>query len=140
MRFLLDTNVISALRRGSRRYNRNVATWYGKLDERDIFTSVIVMGEIRRGIEQIRKRNDTEQAEVLERWFKQTTRQFSDRILPVDAAVADTWGKITAIRPVPVDDSLLAATAIEHHMILATRNVAHVSGLGVQIINPFEEA
>ena len=98
------------------------------------------MGEIRRGIEQIRKRNDTEQAEVLERWFKQTTRQFSDRILPVDAAVADTWGKITAIRPVPVDDSLLAATAIEHHMVLATRNVAHVSGLGVQIINPFEEA
>ena len=138
MRFLLDTNVVSALRRSSRRYNRNVATWYEKLDERDIFTSVIVMGEIRRGIEQIRKRNDTEQAEVLERWFKQTTRRFSDRILPVDAAVADTWGKITAIRPVPVDDSLLAATAIEHGMILATRNVAHVSGLGAQIINPFD--
>ena len=138
MRFLLDTNVISALRRGSSRYNRNVATWYEKLDERDIFTSVIVMGEIRRGIEQIRKRNDTEQAEVLERWFQQTTRRFSDRILPVDAAVADTWGKITAIRPVPVDDSLLAATAIEHGMVLATRNVAHVSGLGSQIINPFD--
>ena len=121
MRFLLDTNVISALRRGSSRYNRNVATWYEKLDERDIFTSVIVMGEIRRGIEQIRKRNDTEQAEVLERWFQQTTWRFSDRILPVDAAVADTWGKITAIRPVPVDDSLLAATAIEHGMVLATK-------------------
>ena len=105
----MDTNVVSALRRSSRRYNRNVATWYEKLEERNIFTSVIVMGEIRRGIEQIRKRNDTEQAEVLERWFKQTTRRFSDRILPVDAAVADTWGKITAIRPVPVDDSLLAA-------------------------------
>ena len=139
MRFLLDTNVISALRSG-RRYNRNVATWYEKLDERDIFTSVIVMGEIRRGIEQIRNRKDTEQAEVLERWFQQTTRRFSDRILPVDAAVADTWGKITAIRPVPVDDSLLAATAIEHGMILATRNIAHVSGLGARIINPFEES
>ena len=139
MRFILDTNVISALRRGSRRYNRNVAKWYEKLDERDIFTSVIVMGEIRKGIEQTRGRNYTEQAVALERWFQQTTRGFSDRILPVDAAVADTWGRIMAIRPVPPEDSLIAATAIEHSMVLATRNTAHVSGLGAQLINPFDE-
>ena len=139
MRFLLDTNVISALRMGSRQYNRNVETWYEKLDERDIFTSVIVMGEIRKGIEQARRRNDTEQADALERWFQQTTRRFADRILPINAAVADTWGRAMAIRPVPVEDSLLAATAIEHNMILSTRNVAHVTGLGAQLINPFEE-
>ena len=139
MRFILDTNVISALRKGSRQYNRNVSAWYGKLAERDIFTSVIVMGEIRKGIEQARGRNDTAQAVALERWFQQITRGFADRILPVDAAAADTWGRIMAIRSVPVEDSLLAATAIEHNMVLATRNTGHVSGLGAQLINPFEE-
>jgi predicted nucleic acid-binding protein len=115
-----------------------VTTWYEKLDESDIFTSVIVIGEIRKGIEQVRGRNDTEQAEVLETWLQQTTRRFADRILPIDTAVADTWGRIMAIRPVPVEDSLLAATAIEHDMVLATRNIADVSGLGAQTINPFE--
>ena len=139
MRFILDTNVISALRMGSRQYNRNVATWYEKLAERDIFTSVIVMGEIRKGIEQARGRNDTEQADALERWFQQITRGFADRILPIDAAAADTWGRVMAIRSVPVEDSLLAATAIEHNMVLATRNTVHVSGLGAQLINPFDE-
>ena len=137
MRFLLDTNVISALRMG-RQYNQDVATWYEKLDGSDIFTSVIVMGEIRKGIEQVRGRNDAEQAKVLEKWLQQTTQRFADRILPIDAAVADTWGRIMAIRTVPVEDSLLAATAIEHDIVLATRNIADVSGLGARTFNPFD--
>ena len=137
MRFLLDTNVISALRMG-RQYNQDVATWYEKLDGSDIFTSVILMGEIRKGIEQVRGRNDAEQAKVLEKWLQQTTQRFADRILPIDAAVADTWGRIMAIRPVPVEDSLLAATAIEHDIVLATRNIADVSGLGARTFNPFD--
>lgn len=135
MRFLLDTNVISEVRKGPR-CDPNVSSWYSGVEESQIHLSALTIGEIRRGIELI-QRHDVEQAKVLNSWLEEVMNRFSARILAVDAQVADTWGKLSAIRPVPVTDGILAATAMVHDLTLVTRNVSDVAGLGVQVLNPF---
>ena len=134
--FLLDTNVISELRKGDKCAAR-VAAWYAGIPEADLFTSVIVAGELRKGVERLRRR-DPRQAEALDRWLREIERSYADRVLPIDARVADVWGRISAIRPVPVADGLLAATVRVHDMILVTRNSSDVEGLGAAVLNPFE--
>ena len=134
--FLLDTNVISELRRGESS-NIGVANWYAGVRDADLFTSALVMGEIRRGIARLVQRQDYRQANILEVWLEASRDFFADRVLPVDSAVADTWGRMYAIRNVPVVDGLLAATAIVHDLTLITRNIAHVQELGVALLNPF---
>ena len=137
MRFLADTNIISEVRKGSR-CDENVARWYSQVGEEEIFISVITLGEIRKGVEQLRKRGDTAQSAMLETWLHQVTERFSDRILPITANIADTWGRISSIRPVPISDGLMAAAAINHDLTLATRNLRDVEGLGARIMNPFD--
>ena len=134
--FLLDTNVISEVRKGGRS-DPNVSNWYTGIGESDLFISSLTVGEIRRGIELVRRRADIEQAEALETWLQTVFEEFSGRILSVDADVADTWGRISASRPVPVVDGLLAATAVVHDMTLVTRNVSDVEGLGARVLDPF---
>ena len=134
--FLIDTNVISELRKGDR-CDAGVATWYSGLEDADLFLSVLVTGEVRKGIELARPR-DSQQAIALERWLQEVERSFRERILPVDTRVADTWGAMSAIRPIPVVDGLLAATAKTHALTLATRNASDVQGLGAAVLNPFE--
>jgi predicted nucleic acid-binding protein len=134
--FLIDTNVISELRKGSR-CNPTVAAWWQKVEEADLFLSPLVLGEIRKGVE-LARRHDPQKAEVLERWLLEILEGFSDRLLPVDGRVADEWGRMNAIRPVSVIDALLAATAKVNGLTLVTRNEADVAGLGVDILNPFE--
>ena len=90
MTYLLDTNVISELRKGDR-CDDNVTAWYTGVEETDIFLSVLVLGELRRGIEQLRRR-DPQQTVVLERWLKETALRFAGRILLVDDAIAELWG------------------------------------------------
>ncbi len=134
--FLIDTNVISELRKGDR-CDARVAAWYAGLEDTDLFLSVLVTGEIRKGIELARPR-DSQQAVALERWLQEVERSFGDSILPVDIQVADTWGAMSAIRPIPVVDGLLAATAKTHTLTLATRNASDVQGLGAAVLNPFQ--
>ena len=134
--FLLDTNVISELRREGRR-NVGVSNWYAGVQYDNLFTSALVLGEIRKGIVRLFQRQDYRQANILEIWLETSREFFADRILPVDAAVADTWGQMHAIRNVPVVDGLLAATAIVHGLTLVTRNVSHVQGLGADLLDPF---
>ena len=134
--FLLDTNVVSEVRKG-RRSDPNVANWYAGADQSALFISALTLGEIRRGIELARRRGDVRQAETLEAWLQTVVERFSGRILSVDADVADAWGRMSAIRPAPVADALLAATASVHDMTLVTRNVADVEGLGVDVLDPF---
>ncbi len=134
--FLLDTNVISDVRRRGRG-DPGVAEWYANIPEADLFLSVLTIGEVRRGIEQSRQRGDNPQADVLESWLGTVRDKFMSRVLPVDEEVAETWGRISAIRPVPVEDALLAATAIVNDFTLVTRNTKHVQGLGARILNPF---
>jgi predicted nucleic acid-binding protein len=133
--FLIDTNIISEVRKGSR-CDPNVASWYASIDDDDLYLSVLVLGEIRKGVEQARLR-DPAKAEALEAWLKAVDAAFGERILPVDRAVADEWGRMSATRSIPVIDGLLAATAKTRHMTLVTRNDADVMGLGARLLNPF---
>ena len=134
--FLLDTNIISEVRKG-RRSDPNVSNWYASVSESQLFISSLTIGEIRRGIELALRRRDVDQAEALETWLQTVIQRFSGRILTVDTEEADTWGQISAIRPVPVVDGLLAATAMTHDLTLVTRNVSDVEGLGVRVLDPF---
>jgi hypothetical protein len=133
--YLIDTNVISELRKGAR-CNALVASWYAELKDGDLYLSVLVLGEIRKGVERIRPRNPAK-AEAIESWLGEVDAAFGDRVLGIDRAVADEWGRMSALRSIPVIDGLLAATAKVHHMTLATRNDADVAGLGARILNPF---
>ena len=136
MSFLIDTNIISEVRKGAR-CNAGVARWWAEVAEGDLWLSPLILGEIRKGIELARRR-DPDKASVLAAWLGEVVTGFGDRLLPVDAAVADEWGRMSAIRPVPVIDALLAATAKANGLTLVTRNEADVAGLGVEVLNPFD--
>jgi toxin FitB len=135
---LLDTNVVSELRKGARASPR-VRTWFEGVASEEIHLSVLVVGEVRRGIERIRAR-DARQAAALERWLSTVVASHAERILPVDTRVAEQWGRLTATRPGSVIDTLMAATAMVHGLVLVTRNVEDVAWTGVSYLNPFEPA
>jgi len=132
--WLLDTNVLSELRKGERA-NPGVRAWYAGAPAVELYTSVLVLGEIRRGIESVRRR-DAISATALEHWLGRMVEGFADRILPIDATVADRWGALNVPDPVPTVDGLLAATALVHDLVLVTRNVRDVSGTGVRVLDP----
>jgi predicted nucleic acid-binding protein len=134
--YLIDTNIISEVRKG-RRCDPNVAAWYRSIRDDELFLSVLVVGEIRQGIERLRPRNPR-QAHALEGWLEELLQSFGDRILPVDEKVAQNWGRLNAAKVFPVVDSLLAATAEAHGLTLATRNVKDIAGSEVRCLNPFE--
>jgi toxin FitB len=133
--FLLDTNVVSELAKA--RPNPKMIAWLGAVPSTDLFLSVITLGEIRKGIE--RKRvTSLEDATRLEAWFTTLALRYPTRILPFDEQSADHWGRLMALHPtVPVEDGQLVATALQHRLTFATRNVRHISGTGVSFINPF---
>jgi predicted nucleic acid-binding protein len=134
--FLIDTNIISEVRKGDR-CDAAVAAWWSGVAEDDLWLSALVLGEIRKGVELARRR-DPQKAAVLETWLSDVVSGFGDRVLPVDASVAEEWGRMNAIRPVPVIDALLAATARANDLTLVTRNEADVAGLGIEVLNPFQ--
>jgi len=134
--FLIDTNIISEVRKGAR-CNLGVAKWWAEVAEGDIWLSTLILGEIRKGVELARRR-DAEKASVLEAWLGEVVSSFGDRVLSVDSATAEEWGRMSAIRHVPVIDALLAATAKTNGLTLVTRNEADVVGLGVDVLNPFD--
>ena len=135
MTWLIDTNVIAEVRKGAR-CNRDVAAWWQGVEDRDLFLSVLTLGEIRKGVEAVRAR-DPVKAAALAPWLSDVVDAFGTRILGVVGAVAETWGRMCAIRSVPVVDGLLAATASAHGLVLVTRNIGDVEGLGVRVLNPF---
>ena len=137
MTFLLDTNVVSELRKGARADDA-VRAWIAEVDDQELFISVLVIGEIRKGIERVRRR-DAAAANMLDTWLSGISTSYSSRILPVTAAIAEAWGRFNVPDPLPVIDALIAATAHVHHMAVVTRNVSDLSRTGVPVINPFED-
>jgi toxin FitB len=135
MSLLLDTNVVSELRKAERADSR-LLDWFHDVADEEIHLSVLVIGELRRGFETIRER-DAAQAATLERWLARLTATHVDRIVPVDLRVADQWGRLAAIRTGSVIDTLMAATALVHGLVLVTRNVKDVAWTGVSCLNPF---
>ena len=135
MTFLLDTNIVSELRKGMRAHP-GVAAWFAGANDQELCVSVLVVGEIRRGVEAVRRR-DPAQSGAIERWLGRLVRDYGDRILPVNRAVAEEWGRRSAVRTSSVIDTLLAATARVHNLTLVTRNVRHFAWTGVSCLNPF---
>ena len=136
MTFLIDTNIISEVRKGDHG-DPAVATWWNGVSEDDLWLSSLVLGDIRKGVELARRR-DPRRTEALEVWLTEVMSRFGNRVLPVDTAVAEQWGRMNAVRPLPVIDGLLAATAKANGLTLVTRNVADVAELDVDVLNPFE--
>jgi len=134
--FLLDTNIVSELGRGPAAHE-GVVAWFDDQSPRELFLSVMTIGEIQQGIEQLRATNNR-RAAALDRWLAGLVQFYEDRLLDVDGDVAEEWGRLRASGPVPVVDALLAATARVHDLTLVTRNVRDFAGLRVRTLNPFE--
>lgn len=135
MSYLLDTNVLSELRR--KQPNAGVIAWMSKRPTTTLYLSVLTLGEIRKGVDSVL---NTERRLALLDWLESDLQNFfSGRILPIDLTVADRWGRIVAAagRPVPAIDSLIGATAAQHGLSLVTRNVRDYENLGLDIINPW---
>jgi toxin FitB len=134
VKYLLDTNVLSEVRRP--RGDEGVKRWISSAHTAELYLSALVAGEIRRGIERL-KRRDPVGAEVYEAWLGTVLRDYADRILPVDAEIADEWGRMSVPDPIPIVDGLMAATAKVRGMTFVTRNTADVERTGVRVLNPF---
>lgn len=136
--FLIDTNVVSELRKKSK-MNAGVKAFFKKveLDKSDLYLSVISVGELRRGVEQIRHRGDIKQADLLEKWLHIVLDEFSQNILSFDKDEAQLWGKLRSPHHENALDKQIAATALIYDMTVVTRNVDDFIGTGVKVINPF---
>ena len=135
MSYLIDTNVLSELRKAERG-DRHVVGWFGAVGDDEIFLSVLTIGELRRGIASVQRR-DSKSASALNRWLRGIIESFHDRILPVDAPIAEEWGRMNVPDPLPVVDSLLAATAKVRGLTLVTLNTKDIARTGVNCFNPF---
>lgn len=135
MSYLVDTNVISEVRKGSR-CDPAVAAWWAKVPATEIFLSVLTIGEIRKGIENLRRR-DVRSAIALENWLSRVIRGQDNRIIDVDLDVVEEWGRMSVPNPLPAIDSLIAATAKVHGLTLVTRNVPDMARTGVDALNPW---
>jgi toxin FitB len=130
--FLLDTSVISEIRRGR---DPHVQAWTGGVEDVDLYLSVLTLGEIRKGIERLLDR-DNAQAQVFADWLGELPKR-RDRILEIDARIAGEWGRLNAVAPRNTVDSLIAATARVHDLTVVTRNTTDFDGCNVQLLNPW---
>ena len=136
MKYLLDTNVLSEVRKGSNAHPA-VRKWWSETDFREIHVSVMVLGEIRQGVERL-KVKDPLRAREIERWLQSITNTLGARLLVVNHKIADQWGRMGIKRTLPLVDSILAATAVAHGLTLVTRNIKDIQDTGVSYLNPFD--
>jgi predicted nucleic acid-binding protein len=137
--YLIDTNVVSEARKNART-NRGVVSFFksAAASGDPLFLSAVSLGELRRGVELIRRRGDADQARRLEAWLATVVESFGERILAFDMDAAQVWGRLRVPDPDHALDKQIAAIALVNGLTLVTRNVADFEGLGVKLANPFE--
>ncbi len=136
MSYLIDTNVLSELRR--KQPASSVVAWIQARPRPALYLSVLTLGEIRKGLERV---DDAKRKQALLDWLEvELPHYFLGRLLDIDASIADRWGRLMAQvgRPLPAIDGLLAATALQHDLTLVTRNSKDFVHLGLRLINPWE--
>ena len=136
--YLIDTDVISELRKGAKA-NQNVLRFFSEADKSNhaLYLSVVTVGELRRGVEIIRHRKDTQQAKRLETWLETLLNEYADHILEFGHEEAQVWGRLRVPHPENALDKQIAATALTHGLMVVTRNAEHFSKLGLSVVNPF---
>ncbi len=136
--YLIDTNVISEARKQSKA-NAGVVAFFSKVgaDETPVYLSVVSVGELRRGVELIRHRGDTQQADLLETWLLGVLNAYNENILNLDAEAAQVWGRLRVPHAEHELDKQIAAIALVNDLTVVTRNTADFEGTGVRLSNPF---
>jgi toxin FitB len=133
--YLLDTNALSELRK--RRPDPRVVGWFDTAPKAELYLSCLTIGEIRRGIERLRRKDEV-QAKAIERWLAGLRHFYQDRIVPIDIEIAERWGRLSAAATLPAVDGLLAATALTRGWTVVTGNVADFTPSGARVLNPWE--
>jgi hypothetical protein len=132
--YLLDTNILSETRK--KQADEKVVAFLTSADPSSIYISILTLGELRKGVAQ-KRRTDPATAASLAAWVDGLEFGFANHILAVDTATAKVWGELSAQRPRPVIDTLLAATAIVHELTFVTRNTSDVDDIDMTLLNPF---
>ncbi|PKU21370.1 type II toxin-antitoxin system VapC family toxin [Telmatospirillum siberiense] len=133
-RYLLDTNIVSETRKVH--MNDRVRAFLTEMDASSLYISVLTVGELRKGVE-IKRRSDPDAAILLNGWVDGLEQSFADRIVAIDTPIARLWGELSSDRSRPVIDTLIAATALTHDMILVTRNTKDLDGIDVALHDPW---
>ncbi len=136
--YLVDTNVISEARKRSRA-NKGVRQFFKQAvdEESPMFLSVVTVGELRRGVELIRRRGDVRQANQLEKWLTALLADYRDNIFDINPDIAQLWGRLRVPHPENALDKLIAATALIYDLTIVTRNHKDFVKTGVKVLNPF---
>lgn len=136
--YLIDTNILSEIRK-SQKANKGVKQFFESVlnEGKDLYVSVVTIGELRRGIELIQHRGDTKQAGLLEKWLGLILEDYQDNILEINQDTAQLWGKLRAPHPENALDKQIAATALIHGLTVVTRNEKDFTKIGVKVLNPF---
>jgi predicted nucleic acid-binding protein len=136
--YLVDTNVISEVRKKTKA-NSGVQSFFMQVieDETRVFMSVVSVGELRRGVESIRYRGDTRQANQLDKWLAKLLVEYQDHILDITQDIAQLWGRLRVPHPENALDKQIAATALIYELTVVTRNHRDFVKSGVRVLNPF---
>ncbi len=139
--YLVDTNVISEARKRSKA-NAGVRAFFKQAIESEtrLFISVVTVGELRRGVESIRRRGDVRQTNQLEKWLDALMTEYQDHILDINQDIAQLWGRLRAPHPENALDKQIAATALIYGLTVVTRNHKDFVKTGARVLNPFTES
>ena len=136
--FLIDTNIISELRKGQKA-DAGVIEFFANAVKNNtpLYISVITLGELRRGVELIINRGDVAQGRLLADWLYSVQTEYQNNVLTIDAEIALLWGKMCGSNPQNSIDKLIAATALIFELTVVTRNIKDFENTGINLLNPF---